>query len=326
MILKKNSNNFSGERKTPAATKSRIKTFSWSITRFLILACLSYIILYPVFYMISMALRPIEQVFDPMVVWIPRSLTFDNIAVVSKVMDYKTVFINTASISLLCSLFTLISCSLAGYGFARFNFKLKPLLFGCVILSILIPPQTIIVPSVIEMKYFDFMFIGQLGKLFTGEAWTQNLLNTPFSLYIPAIFGNGIRSGLFIYIFRQFFRGLPVALQDAAYVDGCGQLKTYVKIMAPNALPAFLVVFLFSFVNYWNDFYYSNMYFDNFKVVSRALRTLQVSLNQAGYADLNQIAVYLQVGALLSVLPPLILYLFCQRYFTEGISTTGIVG
>ena len=229
----------------------------WAFARYALLISLSFVLLYPLTYMLSMALRTPSSMFDPSVVWLPRAPTFKSIMEVWNLMNYGEAIWNTIYICITSSLLQMVSCALTGYGFARFNFKYKNLLFGGVLLTILVPPQTIIIPLFVDMRYFDFMFIGQLGRLFSDGAWTVNLYDSPLVMFIPALFANGIRGGLFIYIFRQFFRGLPRDLEDAAAVDGCGILRMFVKIVIPCSGAAFLTVSLFSFVFYWNDYYYT---------------------------------------------------------------------
>ena len=323
----KEERNFSGSLRS-TKLKRRSMQITWSIVRFVLLSSLSFVLLYPLIYMLSMAFRTPASLMDPTVVWIPRSFSLDSIKIVWKLMDFKNAVINTLRICIVSSLFSVVSCALAGYGFARFRFKAKNLLFAGVILSILIPPQTIIIPLFIDMQYYDFMFLGQIGRLFIGKAFTANLYDTPFAMYLPAIFGNGIRSGLFIFIFRQFFRGLPHDLEDAACVDGCGMLRTFLRIIIPCSGAAFLTVFLFSFVFYWNDYYYTGMMFSNLNIVSLALSGLQVKLSgiAVNIYDPYATAPYLQAGSLLTIILPLTVYIIFQKYFTESIERTGIVG
>ena len=148
------------------------------------------------------------------------------------------------------------------------------------------------------------------------------MLNTPYVLYLPALLGVGIRSGLFIYIFRQFYRNLPKELEDAAYIDGCGYYKTFFRIILPNARTSILTVLLFSVVWYWNDYFMTSMY-TSINTVSTALSMLaESSVNLDSYIKPS----LLQSGCLLVMLPLLILYLCCERFFTGGIERSGIVG
>lgn len=298
----------------------------FSIFRIILLSAISFILLYPILYMISMSLRPLSQVYDPSVVWIPKSITLENITYIFQLAKFKEAFLNSTLISFGSTVFLVLSCSLAGYGFARFNFKFKKVLFVGVLLTILVPPQLLIVPTAVEMKYFDFFFLGNIAKIFTGNAVTVNLLDSVWCMYLPALFGNGIRAGLFIFMFRQCFMGLPKSLEDAAAVDGCGFFRTFFKIMIPCAGSIFVVVGLFSLVTYWNDYYYTGMLFTNTKTISSVLSAIRTTLSDAGIRDTNMVAAYLQTASFISILPPLVLYLVFQRQFTESIARTGIVG
>ena len=137
-----------------------------------------------------------------------------------------------------------------------FKFKGKNFFFALVLLQIIVPVQIILIPQFSQFRYFD---IFGLFNALMGDS--INLVDTNLSMYIPALMCNGIRAGLFIYLFRQFFRGLPKELEDAAYLDGCGPFKTFISVMVPNAASSFLTVFIFSIVWYWNDYYVSSMYF-----------------------------------------------------------------
>ena len=217
----------------------------WSLVRAVILIETSFVLLYPLLYAVSVAFRPPAQLNDPVVIWIPKSLTLDNIRQVWDFIEFPKLLGNTVLIDLFSTLFQTLSCCVVGYGFARFAFKGKGLLFAVVILTIVIPPQAVTISNFMQFK--------QMG-----------ILDTPLAFYLPALTANGIRSGLFIFIFRQFFRGMPVEIEDAAYVDGCGPVRTFLRIMLPNALSPVLIVFLFSLVWYWNDTFFSGMYLDQF--------------------------------------------------------------
>lgn len=292
----------------------------WPIFRFLILFGLGFIILYPMIFMISTAFRPSEQMNDPSIIWLPKSLTMQNIEDVWKIMDYGNTALNTVLLNLIASILEVLSCSITGYGFARFKFKGKNILFAIVTLMIIVPPQIITIPLFMQYSF------GWITVLKGGES----LINSPLTMYLPALFANGIRGGLFIYIFRQFFRGLPKELEDAAYLDGCGPLRTYVQVMIPNAKTSFLTVFLFAIVWYWNDFYISSSYFTRNDTVALMLKNLDATLIQELFngqqVGIRQMIVWLEAGCILSITPILIMYVFLQRYFIEGVERSGITG
>lgn len=295
----------------------------WPVFRALILFGLCFIILYPLIFMLSTAFRPNDQMNDPSIIWIPKSFTLQNVKDTWGVMKFGDTLLNTIILNLVASILQVITCSITGYGFARFKFKGKNILFGIVIMMIIVPPQITTIPLYMQYAYPPKIVANvlTLGK-------STMLINSPWTMYLPALFANGIRAGLFIFIFRQFFRGLPKELEDAAYLDGCSPLYTYVKIMIPNARQSFLTVFLFSIVWYWNDYYVSSSFFTNNDTVALMLKNLNTTLakdlfnNQS--VSVRQIIVWLEAGCLLSITPILVMYVFLQRYFVEGIEKSGL--
>ena len=297
----------------------------WPIFRFLILFGLCFIILYPLIFMFSTAFRPNAQMNDPSIVWIPKTFTLQNIRETWDVMKYGATVLNTVKLNLVASVLQVITCAITGYGFARFNFKGKSFLFVIVVLMIIVPPQITTIPLYMQYSYFNPL---GLVKLFTGD--TISLINSGLTMYLPALFANGLRAGLFILIFRQFFRGLPKELEDAAYLDGCGPLKTFIVVMVPNAASSFLTVFLFSVVWYWNDYYVSSSFFNQNDTVALMLKnltaTLQADLFNNQTVGARQMIVWLESGCILAITPILVMYVFLQKYFTEGIERSGLVG
>ena len=304
----------------------RIVGLVWPFFRFLILFGLCFVILYPLIFMISTAFRPAEQMNDPSIVWLPKSLTLSNIQEVWEVMNFDATLLNTIRLNIVASVLQVITCSVTGYGFARFNFKGKGLLFAIVVLMIIVPPQITTIPLHLQYAYFDLF--GIISLFNGGQPIT--LINTGWTMYLPAMFANGLRAGLFIFIFRQFFRGLPKELEDAAYLDGCGPFKTYIKVMVPNAKTSFLTVFLFSIVWYWNDYYVSTSFFTRNDTVALMLKNLYATLTQQLFdgdsIPVRQIIVWLEAGCVLAITPLLVMYVFLQRYFIEGIERSGITG
>lgn len=300
----------------------------WSLARFLIMISLAFVILYPVIFMVSMAFRTVDDVYNPTIVWIPKHFTLENFVKVNTVVNYFKALLNTVFLSFGSSILQIFICAFAGYGIARFNFKFKSFVIAGVLITIVVPSQMISLPNYFLFKNFDIFGI---IHLLTGKQSGLSLLDTPFSFFIMAALGVGIRSGLFVLIFMQFFRNMPKDLENAALVDGCGFAGTYFKIILPNALNIILIGFLFSFVWYWNDFYLSNAYMPTYVTISTALANLQASLEllvgNGGKAwDPYEIATIQQAFCLLSITPLIILYCFTQRYFTESIERTGIVG
>ncbi len=304
--------------------RRRLLSGSVSIVRALFLIGLCYLFLFPIFYLLLGALSTPESLLNPNVVWIPGEFTLENI----KYAVERIQFFDAAWLSLKNTVFgtlaSLISCSLVGYGFARYDFAEKKVAFLLVILTIIIPPQTMLITQFLQYKSFDF---GGILGLFGVEI---NLLSTSWVFVLPALFACGLRNGLFIFIFRQFFLGLPKDLEEAAWVDGCNPLKTFIRIIIPSAGNGIVTVSLFSFVWHWNDYYYSEMlYISELKplipmmYVARA--KLSASMNAGGEDALNTRGI-LSAAGLLTIIVPMALYLLLQRQFVESIERTGIVG
>ena len=316
-------------RTNPFAKKrlaKQTKSVLWVIFRALLLFGLCFVILYPILYMLSMWFRPTEEIYDPSVIWIPKSLVLDNIKSALHYMDYWNVARNSLLINLVSSLFQVATCAVTGYGFARFQFKGKNILFTLALFTIIVPSQLTIIPLSRNFAFFDFFGIGSLTGLF-GKELTINLLDTPFTFYLPAIFGAGIRSGLFIFMFRQFFRGMPKELEDAGAIDGCGFFRNFISIMLPNATSIALTAIILSVVWYWNDYYYASMYIPNYGTVSLALTSLSsvFSLDNTVSSPYDTVTL-MQAGAILALTPLLVMYIVHQRFFVQGVERSGIVG
>ena len=290
------------------------------IFRFIILFGLGFVILYPLIYMVSCAFRERGDMNDPTIMWIPRHFTLDIMKETLDAMGFPNTLITTLFLNVGCSLVQVASCAVTGYGFARFKFKGQKLLFAVVIMMILVPPQVIALPLYSQFRYFGI-----------GE-FTVNLIDTPLTMYLPALTANGIRAGLMILIFRQFFKGLPREIEDAAYIDGCGPFRTFLQVMVPNASAAFLTVFLFSLVWYWNDYYVSATFFTDTRTISLMLRSLDTELKRKLFGTISaeisprEQIVWKEAGCLISITPLLIVYVFLQKHFIEGIERSGIVG
>ena len=245
----------------------------------------------------------------------------------AELMNYGKAIVNSFVISLTIAVLQIAMCTLVGYGFARFNFPLKKFWFACVIMVILIPPQTISSSLFLHFRFFDVFGI---FKLIKGE--TINLRGSVLPYYLMSGGCMGLKNGLYIFLIRQFFRNIPVDMEEAAYVDGCGTLKTFVRIMLPEAKPILTSCFLFAFVWQWTDGFYSKMFLGTTSLVSTGLARLVDSLGayiQRLTGTLTTVSIaysncILATGTLMIIVPLIILYLFAQRAFVESISSSGI--
>ena len=309
--------------KNKMVRSKKSKEMTMVVLRSVLLFGLCFVILFPTIQQISMALRAPEDVNNPAVVWIPLHWSFMNLKIAAVVLDYKNALLNTFKISIISMFLQIVSTSLAGYAFSRLKFRGSNILFIFVILTIIIPPQAL---SLQQYLYFKDL----------------NLIGNELSIYLMSGLGMGIRSGIFIYIFKQFFRGLPMELEESAQIDGASVFRTFWNVMLPNARGALVTVGLFAFVWAWNDAYYVKIFevsTADFPLLTmrliNAAEGMYAALFYTGGLDLIGqdvwenplfLALISNVAALLMMLPLLIMYMFVQKQFVESIERTGIVG
>lgn len=306
--------------KAASALKRRFRVVAAVTFHYVLLFGLSFVFIYPMLYMFSKSLMTPADLTDASVQWLPKKLSFFNYEYAFEELVFVKSFFNSMVTSLIPALIQILSCAIAGYGLARYRFPGYTLLLGMVLFSFLVPPQTIVVP---------------LYMLFSDMNW----INTYLPYIVPPLFGHGLRGALFVLIFMQFFRGLPYQMEEAARIDGASAFRTFWSIMMPLARPAMLVVFLFSLVWHWNDLFQPSLYTmlnENFNLTQylsimdgKGEQELSQGLGGAA-SDLVGLAPTFQnrvmAGALMTILPMLLLYLFTQRYFVEGVERAGIAG
>ncbi|NLM10905.1 MAG: carbohydrate ABC transporter permease [Clostridiaceae bacterium] len=304
-------------------TLNKAKSVLLSIFKLIIIVGMSYIILGPVINIVSNSFFSPSDVYNPSVFMIPLSPTLENFKRAFTRLNYWSTLGYTMVYIVSITLIQILICSMVGYGFARFEFPLKKLLFGCVIVTIVLPAHVIMLPIYQHFRMWDIFGIIQAV---TGK--TVNLLSQQTPMYLMTLFGTGLRSGLYIYIFRQFFRGLPKEIEEAALIDGAGIWHTYFRIMLRNAMPAAISVAVFSMVWQYNDMFYARLFsMPTSKNLTFRLSTIQATIefvDQIKDPMISQLAVY--AGITLVLLPILIIYFVLQKYFVEGIERSGIVG
>ncbi len=300
-----------------------VKGFALALLKIAVLVGVGYVILSPVIGIIVNSFSSNSDAIDPMVFLFPKNPTLERYSLAALRLDYLPTMARDIVYTLTLTLLQLLICSMVGYGFARFDFPLKKLMFGCVVVMIVIPSHTIMLPLYMTFREFDPL---GLASLFTGAP--INLMGTTIPMYIMTLLGCGVRSGLYIYIFNQFFRGLPKEIEEAALVDGCGVWYTYFKIMLRNAMPSVITVAVFSIVWQFNDTFYAKLFLISENVViSKKIASLQgVIANQDKILNVTVQELYLDAGIILVLLPVVLIYLLLQRYFIEGVERSGIVG
>lgn len=296
----------------------KIRNILWAICRAFLLIGLAYIVLYTIVYIIVVSVRTSEEMLNPAVVWITHKFTLSNFKYAIEHMEYWGAVFRTSLVAISCTVFQCFSCAFAGYGFARFNFKGRTTLFGCVILTLLVPTQVTMLPQFINYVRAESVL-------------HISMINTPIPLILNSILGMGIRSGLFVYLFRQFFKNMPKELEEAAYIDGCSPMKAFFRVIIGNAKSIILVVFLLSLVWYWNDYYTVPMFYSSSYPLSIVLQNLYDVLNaartEAGIPfTASETMVIIKSACLLFLLPILTLYVILQKRFTQSITDSAIVG
>ncbi|OBZ17700.1 MULTISPECIES: carbohydrate ABC transporter permease [Bacillales] len=298
----------------------------WSIIRYLLLIGLAFLILYPLLVKLSNSFMSPQDLIDGTVRFIPRQFTWFNYKTVIEYTSFFKGLSNTFGISFLSGMIQMLVCTMVGYGLARFNFKGKGIVFSLVVLTILIPPQTYMISLYMKFSFFDLF-----GLLSTFTGGTVRLMDSMWPMAILSMIGFGFKNGLYILIMRQYFKGIPKELEEAAYVDGSGLFRTFSMIILPLSFSMMITIFVFSFSWQWTDSFYSSMFFSQIKLLSNSLLVGFEGLMMEGATiGLKQgqplTATLTNTMSLLVVIPLIIVYLFAQKYLVEGIEHSGIVG
>lgn len=273
--------------------------------RFLLYAfliALAFVMLYPLVWMVACSFKTNEEIFTSANLFTNNSTGWDayiNGWRGNGRYTYTTFFTNTFLMVVPTVALTLVSSVLTAFGFARFKFKGKKLLFSLVIGTLLLPHEVLIVPRYI---------------LFNRFGW----LNTYSPFYIPAALAT---YSFFIFMLIQFIRSIPFELDEAAYIDGCNSFWVLTHVVVPLSKPALFSVVIFQFVWRWNDFFNSLLFINSVSKypVSLALR-MSIEAGEAIAWNKNMAL------SLICMIPPVIVYVLAQRYFVEGISTSGLKG
>lgn len=272
-----------------------------TVLRYVILVVVGIVMIYPVVWLFFASFKSNEELFGSASL-IPKKFMWDSYIEGWKgtgQYGYSTFFLNTIKLVIPTVFFTVISSAVVAYGFARFKFPFKKILFALMISTLMLPNAVVIIP-----KYMLFRDLG----------WIDSY--NPF--IVPAIFAG---YPFFIFMLVQFFRGVPRELDEAATIDGCNSFTIFVKIMLPLSKPALFSVGIFQFMWTWNDFFNSLVYINSVSKLTLPL-ALRISLDASASVSWNQI----MAMALVSILPCILIFFFAQKHFVEGIATTGMKG
>lgn len=298
------------QRKRKFFTYRRVGSWVISIGRFILIFGICFIILYPFLKKILTSFMSPSDLVDPTVQYIARDPSIHFYKEAIRALDLKESVPNTVLLALSTAIIQMATCTLAGYGFARFSTKFSAIVFGLVIFTLLVPPQLILTPLYLQFRYLSLPFLP--FKLVDNVA--------PF--IILSLTCLGIKNGLYIYMMRQFFRGMPVELEEAAYVDGYGVFRTFFYIMLPNAIPMMVTIFLFALSWQWTDTMYVDVFTPTFTTLSRAVLNNIATIN----ADLVISNATRTTAVLIVIAPLVIIYLFCQKSFVQSVERSGLVG
>jgi len=275
-----------------------------------LLISIGFVYVYPILYMVSSSLKSTSDLVNPMVSWIPTKLFLGNFQKAIVVLDYFPSLMKGLLVTFLPAFLQMVVTAVIGYGFAMYDFKFKKFFFVMMIMTFVVPIQVYMIPRYV--LFFQY-----------------NLLESPLAIILPALFGQGINSAIFILIFYQFFRMIPKSIHEAAIIDGAGPYKTFMIIHVPLAVPAFITVFLFGLVWYFNETYIASLFLGaQYPNIQFRLASF-VSEFEAQYASEQLIRINEGIrlaATLLTILPMLIVYFTIQRWFVEGVEKTGVTG
>ncbi len=300
--------------------KSKIKKMSakWIISLFIysLLIGLAFVFLYPFLYMIFTSFKSQADLNDISVKWILNEIRWENYKTAFNALQYQERLFNTLFVVLLSVAGHILSCSFVGYGFARYNFKFKGFWFALLLLAIIIPTETIIVPL-----YILFSRIGFVGSY--------------LPIIVPSFFGFGLRGAFYVFIFRQFFLSLPKALEEAAAIDGAGAVKTFFLIALPNARSSALITLVLGVVWHWNDTSEPLIYIEDQArfLLPQMLPNLYSMIGEkniseqilSNTAEIFNDAVVMAATTLV-IVPLIIFYLAIQSKFMISVERSGITG
>lgn len=287
----------------------------FKIMLYVLLVIFGFVFLYPLIYMVSYAFMTPEDVVNPFVHYLPTQWFYmGNFTLAYQVLNYMKALGRSLLIAVLPAILQCVSTSLIGYGLARFRVPGKGVILALVLATFIIPPQATMIPQMLM--------------------YTNVGMDNILAFLVPALFGQGLKSAIFILIFFQFFRSLPASLEEAAKIDGAGIIRIFVFIAVPLAFSGYLLTFLFSFVWYFNETTLTALFLDSkFQTLPLALESFLQSFNDmnSGAASsgesgktINE-AIYM-AGTFLSILPLLIIYFIAQKQFVESVDKAGITG
>lgn len=314
-------------RSNGSLMKIKLRKGAISIIRGLLMFGLCFMIIQPLITRFCTSIMEEKDLYDSTIILLPRNVTMQNFRDAFNLLEMPTSLFNSMWVALLVSTCQIISCTLVAYGFARYDFPLKKLWFACTVALIIIPPQTIATSLISSFSNFDIF--GIVKALNNGK--TLNLKGSLLPYTAMSLTCMGLKNGLYIYMLRQYFRGVPKSLEEAAYIDGCNTLHTFTKIMLPDAVPIILSCFLFAFVWQVTDIFYARNFLSGLPIYSVKLSTMVSSMAYYFAQDAGTSVVipaarsqqFISIGVVICSTPLIILYCFTQKTFVKSLAMTG---
>ncbi len=309
------------------------KSFGYSLTKYggkigriVMLSAIGYLVIFPLIYIISNSLKTPEAFKNPLVVWLTTSVSFDSYKLAFQALDYSKSIVSTVVYEIVSAILEVASCAVAAYGLSRFDFKGKKIFMAFLLLMIIVPEQMIVLPNTVSYSDFSFFGITTVVNKILGTNIRLNILDTVLPFWMPSIFGVGLKSGILIYIYMQFFKGLPKELEEAAWIDGAGPYKTFLSIALPSSSVVIFTVLVFSVIWHWNDYSYAVMYVnENFTTAVR-LSDIVTTLQGMGYYNSDVANGIILAACFIFIFPVLLLYIAVQNKFIKSIDRVGITG
>ncbi|MCK4258216.1 MAG: carbohydrate ABC transporter permease [Halanaerobiales bacterium] len=261
---------------------------------YLLLTIVGILMMIPFLWMVLGAFKSLKEIMISPPTFIPKEPTFKNFIQVFKKIPFARYYLNTAFVTIIPTIVTVLTAAMAGFGFAKYKFKGAKFLFGMILATMMIPYPVTIVPLYVM-------------------AFKAGLINTYTGLIVV-----GLSSAFGIFLMRQFIMSIPDALLDAARIDGCSEFRIFYNIVLPLCKPAVATLTLFSFTSHWNSYIWPLMIIN-----SEKLRTLSIAIPMFN-GQYEQYPNLVYAASLMSLLPIIIIFIFAQRYFVEGINLSGV--
>ena len=293
----------------------QVKNVPSALFRYFILIGLSFLILYPIFVTVMISLMQTSDFTNSAVRYLSLSPTLENYKTAAIFLQYGQTLLRSLALTIPLCLLEIVSCMLVAYGFARFKFKGNGILFGCVIMTLLIPSSIYFTPFYLSLQDYG--------------PFHWNLLGTPLPLFLMSVCALGVKNGLVIYILRQHFKAYPKELEEAAEIDGAGSFRVFASIMLPGAMSIAATCFLFIFVFRWTDPTYTDIFLLDTEFIWTRLSNIQTDMSLlpgVEQSDFYFRSILKNTSIVLYAIPLVVLFIFTKRSLVESVETSGLVG